>query len=127
MTARRLNLGAWLRLCVTLLAVTCMLARAAMPTPSEARGQSVDLKFLGAALCHSDDGGDSPAPANRPYCDHCPSCTGSFHVTPFLTVEDTIHPPLSLADILPPAGLNTNVPPLAPPARANTPRAPPSV
>ena len=127
MTERRL---CWLRLCVTLLAVTCMVARAVMPAAAEtygARGLAGDLKVLGAALCHSGERDDGQVPANAPACDHCPVCATGVH-TPFaLTVAAVAPVPPALTEPLPSAGRDARASPRGPPEYAHGPRAPPAI
>jgi hypothetical protein len=134
MNARRQTVGGWLRLFVTLLAVTSMLTHAVLPASAgPARGAenaqiSAELKVLGAALCHGEDegGGDGPVqPA--PSCDHCPWCASGHHAAPILSLNDGPIPPVALVASAPLSRLNIAAPPRAPPARANTPRAPPAI
>jgi Protein of unknown function (DUF2946) len=134
MNARRQTVGGWLRLFVTLLAVTSMLTHAVLPaSAAPARGGeknqvTAELKVLGASLCHDEDDGGGDGPVQPvPSCDHCPWCASSHHVTPALTLIDGAIPPAILVDSAPPSGVNIAAPPRAPPARANTPRAPPAI
>lgn len=116
-----------MRLCVTLLAVTGMLARAVMPLPAQAHDVATDLKSLGAALCHSDGGEDEPGPVAPLSCDHCPVC-GISGAAPIVLSIVNIEPPGSLTvDRTPLVRRDANTRPRAPPRHAHSPRAPPLV
>lgn len=129
MIRRRLSPGGVARLCMTLLALICMLARAVLPMPAMAHTPgsfTADAAALGASLCHSDEGGDDQSPAELPFCDHCPVCADAPHVVPILSQAGAIPKPASSGDALLPAGLDPHAPPRAPPDHSHVARAPPS-
>lgn len=118
-------------MCVTLLAVTCMLGRAVLPMPAAARGGnaaiSADLSILGAALCHSDDGSDDSQRPGMPFCDHCPVC-GHAIDTPFpLAAGAAVPRPFPVTDARPAVPRHALAQTRAPPEHAHQPRAPPAV
>jgi len=120
-------MGKMLRLVVTLLAVTCMLARAVMPVPAEAHGSAAELRLLGAALCHSDgDSPSGPGDGGMPLCDHCPVC-GVAAAIPPVPAALQVAMPVMLAVSQKPAAINPQARPRAPPGHAHNPRAPPAL
>ena len=129
MQAQRIAAKDWPRLFVTLLALTCMLIRAALPLPAQGAGIGgigAELKALGATICHSGQAPDQPAPGNMPSCEHCPVCAFAFDG--HATLPDLAAPrafPV-LADSHLPAGFNPHASPRAPPRRAHNPTGPPA-
>jgi hypothetical protein len=128
MKARRLSVGGWVRLCVTLLAVTCMAAGAVAPVQAWAhdhKGASPVLRVLGAVLCHSDGRPGHHAPGKLPFRDRCPCGVAALH-TPVPTDAVAIVAPFEpRAEARPPGGSHTHAMPRAPPDFAHNPRAPP--
>ena len=118
------------RLTFAILAVVGLLARILVPMPAEARGTddlTATLLSLGADICHADDNGPTPDPAQKSICDHCTLCT-VHHVAiaepsgvsiPVPTPSVTVDPPSRRAV--------SDAQPRAPPHRAHPPRAPPTV
>ena len=122
MPARLASPLTWIRLLITLLALTGMMGRAVAPMPAASPGSA--LRLIGAVLCH--DGPSSPAPIHAPPCDHCPFCVSFLQIAAVLpdargsgrarvVLAEARRTPFRIA------GLN----PRAPPDRAHPPRAPP--
>ena len=133
MNAPRARVGGIARLSVALLATICMLARAVLPMPAEAHGSQrpdLELRILGAALCHADDGPTAPdqAPIAPLSCDHCLLCAAAVHAPLAVPAEIAAPaPPPARADGPVPSGWYVLAIPRAPPEHARNPRAPPAV
>jgi len=110
---------------LALLALMCQLAVGA--TVPAAAAQALDPLAGVARICHSDDGGQTPAHNHTaPDCQLCPLCAA--FVTPAATLADTPTVPAPLAVALPlaaPAPQATAPPSTRPPE--TRPRGPPAL